>query len=296
MKYGCLLKKNLPLLGWFIIVIYIIYGTLIPFDFSFNLKDIDRGINRIDLIPFYPQYRAGRLSLPDVVSNLLLFIPYGFLLNWWLYQQGIGRVKNKLICIISAFLFSSMIEFLQIFSISRKTEMTDVVNNTISAWIGCVLSNIFLISYKDKFFHQVNIIRRNNPLLIFLILYSLLILLGFMYPFDISIDVDDIRHALTEANLIPFCYNQNSPSFIDMGINIFVFIIFGFLGYAALKIYYSRILVVFFTIFLGFCLASMIEFFQIFMVSRFTDITDIIIRVIGVLFGVLISVINYYKK
>lgn len=291
MKSKCV--RNLPLIGWFILVIYIIYGTLIPFDFSFQLEDIVENIKRVDYLPFYTGKR--RWFIPDVISNILLFIPYGFLLYWWLQHKGIGKVKNKLICILSAFLFSSMIESLQLFSPSRGSCTTDVINNIIGTWIGCILSNIFLFSFKDKFFHQVHIIRQKNPLLIFLILYSLLLLFGFMFPFDISIDVGDIKRAIRGMNPIPFYYpNQNPPSFIDIGVNTFPFIIFGFIGYASLKIYYSRISTVFITIFLGFCLAGMIEFFQVFIVSRISDVTEIIIRVMGVLFGVLMAFINYY--
>ncbi|MEW6096789.1 MAG: VanZ family protein, partial [bacterium] len=120
-----------------------------------------------------------------------------------------------------------------------------------------------------------------------------LILLVFMFPFDISIDVDDIKRGIKEINITPFYYTQNSPSIIDMGINIFIFIIFGFLGYASFRIYHSRLLAIFITIFLGFCLATLIEFFQIFMVSRFSDITEIIIRVIVTLLGVIMAFINY---
>jgi len=297
MKCNYVLKRNLLLIGWVICVIYIIYGTLLPFEFAFQLEDIARNIKRANFIPFYNEYEGRRFSIPDVVSNLLLFIPYGFLLYWILQHKGIGIAKSKLICILSALLFSSMIEFLQLFSISRKSDITDVINNTIGTWIGCILSNIFLILFKDKLFHQLNITRQKNPLFIFLILYSLLILLGFMYPFDISIDVGDLKHKIKDINLIPFPHNnQINPSFIDIGINTITFIIFGFLGYASLKVYYSKILTIFVTIFLGFCLAGIIEFFQLFMVSRFSDITDMIIRDIGVLLGILIAFINFYRK
>lgn len=293
MKSKCV--RNLPLIGWFILVIYIIYGTLIPFDFSFQLEDIVENIKRVDCLPFYMGKK--RWSIPDVISNILLFIPYGFLLYWWLQHKGIRKVKNKLICILSTFLFSSIIESLQLFSHSRGSCTTDIINNIIGTWIGCILSNIFLLSFKDKFFHQVHTIRQKNPLLIFLILYSLLLLLGFMFPFDISIDVGEVKQAIRGMNLIPFYYpNQNTPSFIDIGVNTFPFIIFGFIGYASLKIYYSRISTVFITIFLGFCLAGMIEFFQVSIVSRISDVTEIIIRVMGVLFGVLMAFINYYRE
>lgn len=285
-------KRNFPLIGWIILVIYIIYGTTIPFDFSLRLEDIIQRISRANYIPFYNEYTHRRVSIPDVISNLLLFIPYGFLLYWGLQNKGISRGKSKLICVFSAFVFSSFIEFLQLFSAFRTSSITDVINNIFGAYIGCILSNRFLLSLKDKFFEQLNILRQKNPFLLFLIPYSLLILLGFMFPFDISIDVGDIKHSLKNTNLIPF-YNYNHP-FINTGLNLFPFIIFGFIGYAALRRYSSN--AIFNTIFLGVGLAVLIEICQIFIVSRFTDISEVIIRGIGVLLGISMAFINFYRK
>ncbi len=290
-----MLKRNLPLIGWIILVIYIIYGTFIPFDFSFRWNDIVNNIKQVNYIPFY--FGGKTLHLADTLSNLLLFVPYGFFLYWGLQQKGVR--KGKGICILSAFLFSLGIEFLQLFSFSRVSSSSDIINNTVGVWLGCILARIFLLSYKDKFLQQLKIIRQKNPLLIFLILYSLLILLGFMFPFDISIEIRDIYRAFKTANLIPFHdyfydYSQADLLFINIGFNIFPFIIFGFIGYAALRIYSPK--AIFKTIFLGFCLSLLIEICQICIISRMFDVTGIIMRVIGISFGVLISVINYYRK
>lgn len=284
-----MLKRNLPLIAWLIFVIYVLYGTFIPFDLSCQGDDIANNLKRANYMPFY--YGGRGLHIPDVLSNLLLFIPYGFLLYLGLQRQCIERKKTGLI-IISSVLFSSIIEFLQLFSPSRTSSTTDIINNTIGTVIGCILGHSFLRTWKNKFFEQLKGIRQKNPLLVFLILYSLLIGPGFMFPFDISIDVGDIKHALKRANLMPF--DEYNLSFINMGLNVFPFVIFGFIGYAALRIYSSKS--IFNTIFLGVCLATLIEFCQIFIVSRMFDITGIILRVIGILFGVLISVINYYRK
>ncbi|MEW6607539.1 MAG: VanZ family protein [bacterium] len=279
-----------------IFVIYLFYATLYPFNFSFQEDNILYNLNRINIIPF-SCWGGREISWSDVVSNLLLFIPYGFLLNWELQNRNIGKLKSKLICIISAFLLSSTLEFLQLFSLRRRTGITDIVNNTIGSWIGCVLSNDFLVSFKDKLFHQINLLRRENPLLVYLGLYSLLIMLVFIYPFDISIARENIYYAIKNFNLTPFYYRGHlNISFSENGINIILFIIFGFLVYVSLRKYYSKILTLFITIFIGFCLATLIEFTQIIIPTRVPDITDIIFYVMGTLLGDLLAFITLYKK
>lgn len=288
MKFDSLFKKNLKLIAWIISSLYIIYGTLIPFDFSFQVN-ITQNLRQANYIP-YCNFMGRRTSLSDVISNILLFIPYGFLLCWILREKTFSLSKSQIICLVSSFLLSLSIEFLQLFFTSRTTSLTDIINNVLGTYIGCILNNIYLLYLKDRLSYQINIIYQRNPLVIFLIVYSLVLLVMFMFPFDISIQISDIKTALKQTNIVPF---SSRFSFVNSAINIFTFIIFGFVGYIVFRTYYSKISAIFITLFLGFCLAILIEFFQIFIVSRILDINGIIIRLMGTLLGILISLINF---
>src|SRR5262252_4368128 len=57
--------------------LFILYGSFIPFRFSDDPEFVRSQFARF----FTPPYAHGvrRFSLPDVVSNVLLFVPFGFL-------------------------------------------------------------------------------------------------------------------------------------------------------------------------------------------------------------------------
>lgn len=67
------------LLRWlfFFYCLFIPYGSFIPFRFSDDSEFVRSQFARF----FTPPYDHGvrRFSLPDVVSNILLFVPFGFL-------------------------------------------------------------------------------------------------------------------------------------------------------------------------------------------------------------------------
>jgi len=71
--------------------LFILYGSFIPFRFSDDPEFVRSQFVRF----FTPPYAHGvrRFSLPDVVSNVLLFIPFGFL---WLGSEFSLRMQSRL--------------------------------------------------------------------------------------------------------------------------------------------------------------------------------------------------------
>jgi VanZ family protein len=118
-----------------------------------------------------------------------------------------------------------------------------------------------------------------------------------MFPFDISIDVEDVQHNIKNMYLFPFYYNDTfNFSVINISINALSFSIVGFLGYKAFTHYYdSRLIGIISTLFFGMLLAVFIEATQIFVVSRVTDISNVFSRVIGVFLGIFPGMISYNK-
>jgi hypothetical protein len=75
--------------------LFILYGSFIPFRFS-----DDRELVRSQFVRFFtPPYDhgVGRFSLPDVVSNVLFFIPFGFLWlgSWRGSRAAIGYLALR---------------------------------------------------------------------------------------------------------------------------------------------------------------------------------------------------------
>src|SRR5438445_8625401 len=67
------------LLCWFFLFycLFILYGSFIPFRFSDDPEFVRSQFVRFFTPPY--DHGARRFSLPDVVSNILLFVPFGFL-------------------------------------------------------------------------------------------------------------------------------------------------------------------------------------------------------------------------
>src|SRR6266498_5351589 len=65
---------------WLLILysLFILYGSFIPFHFTTNLEFIGSEISRFFVLPY--QNGIKNFSTLDVVSNVLLFVPFGFLL------------------------------------------------------------------------------------------------------------------------------------------------------------------------------------------------------------------------
>jgi VanZ family protein len=127
-----------------IVLVYllIVYGSLFPFNFS--------------LTEFYQQYpnllKAGIFSRGDVVANILLFIPLGLL-----YSLDFNLKENKLdaeigmSAIVSVFIFSLMLQILQIALPTRDQNILDTLFNMTGYLVGIYTSRYLHIPKKHLF-------------------------------------------------------------------------------------------------------------------------------------------------
>src|SRR4030095_9121155 len=80
------------LLRWLFLFycLFILYGSFLPFRFSRGPEFVRSQFVRF----FAPPYDHGvrRFSLPDVVSNILLFLPFGFL---WVGGEFFPRMQTR---------------------------------------------------------------------------------------------------------------------------------------------------------------------------------------------------------
>ena len=84
----------------------------------------------IDLMPFH-FIKTYKTDLVLFLENIVLFIPIG------MYLQGYK--KNTGFTMVNALIISVLIELLQYVFSCGKTEMDDVMANTIGALIGCCI-------------------------------------------------------------------------------------------------------------------------------------------------------------
>lgn len=119
---------------WLIIVFFIAYGSLYPFNF-----DLSRAIppNLLDWLLNWEQ----RTIRSDVIANILLFIPYGFF-----GALTIGQDKRRyllfslLVMLAVGIVFALILQLLQFYLPSRVPHAADATINAIGMLIGVMLA------------------------------------------------------------------------------------------------------------------------------------------------------------
>ena len=122
------------LLIYLVFVVFII--TLIPFNFRLP--------HRIQI--------AWIANLPDIITNILLFIPIGFL-----FRLSRRNHKDPFLLLTLAFgvLLSVIIETAQIFVPARYTQPMDLVTNGSGAWLGAFLFKTLEKKIKEGYEERV---------------------------------------------------------------------------------------------------------------------------------------------
>jgi glycopeptide antibiotics resistance protein len=81
------------------------------------------------------------LTMP-IVLNLLLFVPWGFLMFVALDRPERATIQSYLWTVLAAMAFSSLVEAWQYFLPTRVTDVNDIIWNATGAFIGAVAGHI----------------------------------------------------------------------------------------------------------------------------------------------------------
>ncbi len=126
--------KRLSKLLWGFSAFYITYGTSTPFRFQAGPDFLRGRFVQIDWFPFGPITASPASFLADYLQNILLFLPFGFL-GYVAIADKRARWKPFAVIALGCGL-SAGVEFLQLFSETRHTALTDVFWNTFGAALG----------------------------------------------------------------------------------------------------------------------------------------------------------------
>ena len=122
---------------WLLYAAFILYGGTIPFHFSGDAGLFLDRLHRLRLNPLFSPETGRRLSIPDVVQNILLFVPFGALgvaagaAGRWAWRR-VGWVS------ILGFGLSCTVEGLQLLMRDRVASTADVMTNTTGTLVGGV--------------------------------------------------------------------------------------------------------------------------------------------------------------
>jgi VanZ family protein len=184
--------------------LFILYGSFIPFRFSDDPAFVHSQWIRFFTPPF--AHGVRQFSVLDVVSNVLLFIPFGFL---WL-----GSVVEKTFsgllwtaCFVAGLLgllFGLSIEVGQTFSPGRTASILDALSNGLGSAVGGALGYFFFRGLRGKLGTIVREIVRRRPSVILLALLMVAPLADAYYPFQITLDVSTVWDNLKRTQWMPF--------------------------------------------------------------------------------------------
>lgn len=121
-------------------IILILYTAvlvwLVIFKMSFSLADIYPA-RAINFIPFYYPASSGDIPLYEIILNVILFIPLGFLLYKTFKRMTFSRGG------LTVFLVSLAFEILQYALSVGVSDITDLITNTAGGGIGFYLAAVF---------------------------------------------------------------------------------------------------------------------------------------------------------
>ncbi len=97
--------------------------------------------NSIELIPFksyielfsYDWKNSAVFAWEQILGNVAIFVPFGMLIS------GLSNKNRLKLCTASGFLFSLIIESVQFITKTGKTEIDDIMNNTLGAVFGYLI-------------------------------------------------------------------------------------------------------------------------------------------------------------
>lgn len=180
---------------------FVVYGSFFPFQFTAEPAMIQRGLARAIVRPFD---ESGRrlVSIPDVLSNVMLGVPVGVLLV-------AGRLAGRSLvvaCVTATAVelaFASAVELGQIFAPSRTASAVDVLAQVVGALGGAVLAWVGLgILGTPRARRALEEIARRPPLIVALILAAILAA-DALYPYAVTLDVSTAWGNLKRAQLVP---------------------------------------------------------------------------------------------
>lgn len=145
-------KRNTLTIILFIVYILLLIGVIL-FKLPFYSEKLSDGIRVINLIPFQGSFdENGVILLRDILQNILIFIPLGIYIYMIEYEWPFMK---KVFPIIGLSLSLELIQF--IFAIGR-TDVTDLLDNTLGGIIGIGLSAILFKIFKNRTVKIVNML------------------------------------------------------------------------------------------------------------------------------------------
>ena len=256
---------------------FALYGSLIPFDFiSLRLDDALKRFSQI------LGQNVGIDSRSDCVANILLALPLGFCgaASLGADKRGAAQAIWKSALVVGlCSCYSTSLEFMQLWTPGRTSSQNDIAAQTVGAIVGVVLWNTAgqrITNWARGFFSSPGSDQRLNRLLQ---AYSVILFIYSVLPLDITISPVQLYHKIQSQKdaMIALVGDEFSVERIsDTLSNVVMFIAWECWQRSRRSGILSRRPILLGTLW-GFCLAAVIEIAQLFVISRHTKLSDVIV-------------------
>jgi VanZ family protein len=181
-------RSKLPFVLWIMSAAFIVYGTTIPFNFVHDRQQVADHLARVTWSPLIAADTGQRVSIPDLVGNVLLFVPFGLFGTWALSRPRASWARVALVSMLGLALTIGA-EALQLFTVDRTTSVSDVFANATGALSGAVAA-VLLTTFAERFLRTVSAAGLARPRSFFpLLMATIVVLAAALEPFDVTIDV-----------------------------------------------------------------------------------------------------------
>ena len=270
---------------------FVIYGSLVPLDF--HQRSWDSARQAFMAIP-YLDLEIG--SRADWVANILLFIPLTFI--WlgvlWHRSSLVLKLLASFAILILAVALDVSIEFTQLFFPPRTVSLNDIYAETLGACAGIALWWVYgetISAWLDRWISSkgsTGTVERWLQLYLFgLFAYNLL-------PLDLTLSPVEIFHKWREGRviLIPFSYAFANPQQAVYGLisDVASWMPVAFLWRLSSK----RTTFSIWLYIVG--AAVLLEFLQLFVYTRISNVTQIFTAGMGATLGLLLANLVYKNK
>lgn len=274
---------------WLALLVFIglaVYGSLVPFDYTpLSMED---AVERFQKIPYLA---LGIASRADFVANILLFVPIGFFAFGCLWVDRGFRLWTVLaspLVLAACLALGIGIEFVQLWFPTRTVSQNDVLAQCLGTIVGAMLW--FVAGSALTRWARVYTERRepDQQFIWLLQAYAVGLVIYSMLPLDLTLSPGELAHKYREGKvlLVPFAHSYATgwAMVYDLAGDLAQFAPVGMM--LALVGRPSRSpRPVWQCALLGFPFCAAIEAAQLFVYSRFTDVTDIVVGTAGIALG-----------
>jgi len=277
--------------------LFILYGSFIPFHFRTDADFIRLqwyhvwGREKFFLSQLFPRLLQGALPYPlsllDVISNVLLFVPFGFL---WVgagmdNPRDARLPKASLVTGGVGFFFGLAIEVGQFFFPNRTSSLIDAICNGTGAAIGGTAAYFLFRGLQGRLGALLLRVARERPSLILLALFLMVPIASAFYPFEITLDVSTAWENVKRTQWVPFArgFHRFWPDLVIEKVVVFAAVAFLVLRNLSGLNLGNRSAMAWAAVTL---FAFLTEAGKLFFVGRVPNIDNVILSSIGALAGI----------